>query len=137
MILPSFGYFDEYQIQPDVSWADLPAFEPDQSSAFIQSIIEAMNASSFQNGEITDISIMPLYTLDNGSTPINSGLRSIMRNLIGPYSPVVVQFQYTNGTNTAYLREILPDYEWMFDIGIFALVLYCTFRIGGAFLCRK
>lgn len=80
--------------------------------------------------------VMPLYTLDNGTTPISSGLRSVMSGIIGNYSPVIVQYQYTNGTNTQYLREILPDYEWMFNFGLFSLVLYCVFRLGGAVLCR-
>lgn len=140
-LFPSFAYFNEYSIDSDTSWADIPAVDYPSSDRFSEALAQAIlsigSSVSGDPGVISDVSIMPLYNLDNGSTNVNVGLRAVMRNLIGPYSPVVVQYQYTNGTNTQYLREILPDYEWMFNFGLFALVLYCVFRMGGAFLCRR
>lgn len=140
LVLPVFAIPDDYSIYDDTSWADIPAQEPPYGG-MIDAIIEALpNLSDGVPGDAMDYvgyEIMPLYTLDSGTTPVDSGLRSVMRDLIGPYSPVVVQYQYTNGTNTQYLREILPDYEWMFNFGLFALVLFCVFKMGGALLCRR
>lgn len=134
-IFPSFGYFDGYSINPDVDWADVPAYDPSYPFLFYPSVLYGSSELP-SDGEISDISIMPLYNLDSGNTPINTGLRSLMRSIIGNYSPVVVQYQYTNGSNTAYLREILPDYEWMFNFALFSLVVYCIFRMGGGLLWR-
>lgn len=139
LMIPSFAVPQDYSIWDDTSWADIPAIVPDSefdAPSQSQIVIQLPPSSFDEDYSFVDASIMPLYSLDNGTTPINSGLRSIVRTLIGNYSPVVVQYQYTNGSNTQYLREILPDYEWMFSCGIFALVLYCTFRMGGAFLSK-
>lgn len=124
---------DVYNFEDDTNWADIPALDP----PFVVSPQIDVNLGGLDGYELSSVDIMPLYSLDSGTTPINSGLRAIIRNLIGNYSPVVVQYQYTNGTNTQYLREILPDYEWMCSCAIFALVLYCTYRIVGCFLWRK
>lgn len=108
----------------------------DLTDAIYAALIQAN--PDFNDGQISNVEIMPLYTPDTGQTTIpTSSLRAVLVNLIGPYSPVVVQYQYTSGTNTQYLREILPDYVWMFSCAIFALVLYCTFRIGGCLLWRR
>lgn len=122
---PAFA-FDEYVIQSDTESSDVA----------IAAILEALHEAG-DGGYYHDFEIMPLYSLDNGTTSINTGLRSVLQGVIGNYSPVVVQYQYTNGTNTQYLREILPDYEWMISAAIFAMLVWCTFRLGGNLICRK
>lgn len=108
------------------------------SKAFYEAILQAEAQQIDEYSTISNIDIQPLYNLDNGSTPIPSGtLRSVLTSVIGPYSPVVVQYQYTNGSNVQYLREIMPDYQWMISAAIFALVLYCVFRLWGVVLCRR
>lgn len=116
-----------------------PSFSPsDLGAAVYKAILEAEAQQIDQYSTISDISISPLYNLDSSNTPIPAGtLRAVLTSVIGPYSPVVVQYQYTNGTNTAYLREILPDYQWMISAAIFALVLYCVFRLWGAIICKR
>lgn len=108
------------------------------SSAFYEAIILAKSEEINEFSAVSDISIQPLWTGDTGSTPIpSSSLRSVLSSVIGPYSPVVVQYQYTNGSNIQYLREILPDYEWMFNCALFAMIIWCVFRLWGAILCNK
>lgn len=110
----------------------------DLAEAVYRAIVQAESGTINDYSTISDIEIMPLYTLDSGNTTIPTGsLRSVLTQIIGPYSPVVVQYQYTNGSNTAYLREIMPDYAWMISAAIFALVLYCVFRLWGVILCRR
>lgn len=84
-----------------------------------------------------DSGISPLFDLDDGQTIESSGtLKSILVELIGPYNPVIVQYRYQTSTsgNYSYLREIQPDYVWWASAGLFALLIYCTFRLGGALL---
>lgn len=110
----------------------------DIGAAVYRALIEAEQQRIDEYSTISDLEIMPLYTPDQGNTTIPTGsLRYVLTQVIGPYSPVVVQYQYTSGSNTAYLREIMPDYVWMFSAAIFALVLYCVFRLWGAILCRR
>lgn len=122
-------------VVPDSS----PRYElSDVYDVFYSALIEAETQKIDEYSEISDISISPLYNLDNGSTVIPStSLRAVLTNIIGPYSPVVVQYQYTNGTNTQYLREIMPDYVWMFSAALFAMVLWCVFRLWGSILCNQ
>lgn len=110
----------------------------DLAEAVYRAMIEAEAQKIDEFAVISDIEISPLYTLDQGSTTIPAGsLRYVLNQVIGPYSPVVVQYQYTNGSNVAYLREIMPDYQWMISAAIFSLVLYCVFRLWGVVLCRR
>lgn len=110
----------------------------DLAEAVYRAMIEAEAQKIDEFAVISDIEISPLYTPDQGATSIPVGsLRYVLNQVIGPYSPVVVQYQYTNGSNVAYLREIMPDYQWMISAAIFALVLYCVFRLWGVILCRR
>lgn len=116
-----------------------PTYTPsDLAQAVYQAIAEIELQRVDEYAEITDLQIMPLYTVDNGQTNIPSNsLRAVLNNIIGPYSPVVVQYQYQSGSNVAYLREIMPDYQWMISAAIFSLVLYCVFRLWGVILCKR
>lgn len=70
-----------------------------------------------------------------GST---SGLKSVMLSLLGNYDVIVGEYSYTNNNGTVnYIREMQPDYVWLVSAGVFALVLYCVFRMGGVVLCKK
>lgn len=117
----------------------VPILSPeDISTAVYDAIIESRVNVIDEFTPISDVSIMPLYTGDTGTTVIPSGsFRAVLQLVLGPYSPVVVQYQYTNGTNTQYLREILPDYQWMISAAIFAMIIWCVFRLWGAILCKR
>lgn len=120
----------------------------DLVEALVQAL-SAIGAKSFEDGELdsvravsvplesADSGIMPFYDLDNGQTSEPSGtLKSILVNLIGPYNPVVVEYRYQNYNQStySYVREIQPDYVWCASVGLFALMVFCTFRLGGALL---
>lgn len=73
------------------------------------------------------------YSLNPISPNETNGLKSILLSLIGDYDAVVVEYAYQNSNGyTSYIREIQPDYVFLCSCGIFLVVLYCTFRIGGA-----
>lgn len=75
------------------------------------------------------------YSLNPITPSETTGLKSVLLSLIGDYDAVVVEYQYqsNNGYNN-YVREIQPDYVFLCSCGIFLVVIYCTFRIGGALL---
>lgn len=106
-------------------------------------------ASLQQTGELLDVraisvplydsdaGVAPAYDLDNGQTSEPSGtLKSILVKLIGPYNPVVVEYRYQNNNQStySYVREIQLDYVWCAAAALFALLIFCTFRLGGALL---
>lgn len=65
----------------------------------------------------------------------SSGLKAILLQLFGNYDPVVIEYAYTNTNGyVSYIREIEPDYAWMISAAIFAIVLYCFFRLLGGLL---
>lgn len=86
---------------------------------------------------VDDSGIAPAFVVDDGTTSEPSGtLKSILVKLIGPYNPVIVQYRYhtSSSGNYSYLREIQPDYVWCASAGLFALLVFCTFRLGGVLL---
>lgn len=65
----------------------------------------------------------------------SSGLKAILLSLFGNYDPVVIEYAYTNTNGyVSYVREIEPDYAWMISAAIFAIVLYCFFRLLGGLM---
>lgn len=114
----------------------------------IQALVEAVAGFVYQ-GELEEVSVIsvpmedsdfgvaPFFDLDDGQTSEPSGtLKSILVKLIGPYNPVIVQYRYQTNTSGSYsyLREIQPDYVWFASAGLFALMVFCTFRLGGVLL---
>lgn len=89
---------------------------------------------------LVDVEIMPL-SIDDGTSPLApaGSLKAIMGNLIGQYSPIVVQYRYqTSSSGTySYVREIQPDYAYVCCMALFGLMVFCLFRLGGAILCRR
>lgn len=84
------------------------------------------------DGSITDVQVMSLNPITAEDT---TGLKSVLLSLIGDYDAVVVEYEYESSNGyTNYLREVQPDYVWLCSVGLFAIVIYCIFRMGGALL---
>lgn len=85
-----------------------------------------------------EISVMAVQSTPNTPITNSTGLKGIMLSLLGPYDPPVTQFRYQSNTSTnyTYVNDIQPDYVWMCSAAVFAIVLYCVFRMGGAALCK-
>lgn len=87
-----------------------------------------------------DYSIAVIAVQSTPNTPVESanGLKGILIQLFGSYSPTITQLRYQSNTSTnyTYVNDISPDYPWLCAAGLFAVVLYCTFKLGGTFLCK-
>ena len=111
----------------DVPGGDVPALDPDDiaSDHFI-----IQSAGYDDTMSIDPFSLAPI-------TPGNtSGLKAVLLSILGNYDPIVAQYQYNSGSNYGYIREIQPDYVWLVSAGIFAILLYCTWRLLGGLICK-
>lgn len=72
--------------------------------------------------------------VDPGDT---SGLKAIILSMFGPYDPIVCEYAYTNTQGyVSYIREVQPDYVWIAAASIFALMLFCFFKLLGGLIKR-
>lgn len=72
------------------------------------------------------------YNVTSSNT---NGLKSVMLSLIGDYETVVTDYTYSTGSSyTQHSIEIEQDNVWICSFFMFALVVYCLFRLGGAFI---
>lgn len=87
-----------------------------------------------------DYSIQVLAVQTTPNTPVesSSGLKGVLLQLFGPYNPTITQLRYQSNTSTnyTYVNDISPDYPWIAAASIFAIVLYCTFKLGGTLFCK-
>lgn len=84
------------------------------------------------------IEVLAVQTTPNSPVTSASGLKGILIQLFGPYDPVVTQFRYQSNTSTnyTYVNDISPDYPWLASAAIFAIVLFCIFKLGGTLFCK-
>lgn len=80
-----------------------------------------------------------VYAINDPVTSSDAnGFKAVILDVLGDYDAIVVEYAYENTNGyTSYVREIQPDYPWLIGAAVFAIVLYCTFRLGAAILCKK
>lgn len=89
-----------------------------------------------QSAGYDDFMAIDPYSLAPVTPGNTSGLKAVLLSILGSYDPIVAQYQYNNGSNYGYIREIQPDYVWLVSAGIFAILLYCTWRLVGGMVCK-
>lgn len=75
-------------------------------------------------------------------TPSNtSGFHNVIITLLGNYEPITVDYTYQSGTNyqnTSHSITTAPDWSWICSAAIFAIIIFCLFRlIGGLFSWKR
>lgn len=91
--------------------------------------------SQILSGSLGDIVLFDPVSADDSSQALSDSLVA----LFGPYEPQMetVTEVLSDGSSVTYER-VIPDvagldYEWIASVGLFALILFCFFRIvGGA-----
>lgn len=124
---------------PDIS-VGAPSDSPEPSIFPIPEPSDYLPPDQFFDLYGDDYTIMPMAVQSTPNTPVTSstGFKGIMLQLMGPYDPTITQYRYQSNTSTnyTYVNDISPDYPWMISAAIFAIVLYCTFKLGGTLLCK-
>lgn len=67
-----------------------------------------------------------------------NGFKAVILQLLGDYETTVTDYTYQSGSSGYYSHSINieRDWSWICSCGIFAILLYCTFRtIGG--ICAR
>lgn len=148
LILPSYAVtFPE--TFPDITVGG-PSSSPDDSSSVVSLPPEIVPPSDSPSdylppdeffdrfGDDYSVSVIGVQTVPNTPITSSSGFKGIILSLMGPYDPTITQFRYQSNTSTnyTYVNDISPDFPWLVSAAIFAIVLYCTFKLGGTLFCK-
>lgn len=89
------------------------------------------NPSDWTYDEEFGVQVMVL-----GPITSSTGLKGIMLDIIGPYDGIVTQYRYmqNSSTNYTYVNDVQPDYPWLFSAGLFIVLIWSLFMIGGRLL---
>lgn len=88
----------------------------------------------------SDVQVLPerqvLLSVDVSKRSVKasqvSGFKSVLLGLFGDYDTIVTDYTYQSSSGyTTHSIDVSPDYVWICSAGIFALVLFCVFRIVG------
>lgn len=126
----------------DVPGGDVPALDPDDIASDPPSVggdgtyIVLPDDFIIQSPGYDDTMSIDPFSLAPITPGNTSGLKAVLLSILGNYDPIVAQYQYNSGSNYGYIREIQPDYVWLVSAGIFAILLYCTWRLLGGLVCR-
>ncbi len=78
------------------------------------------------------------YSLEPITPADTSGLKAVLLSVLGDYESIVTEYRYENYNGSyGYIREVQPDYVFLCSAAVFALLLWCVFRMAGGLLCRK
>lgn len=126
----------------DVPGGDVPALDPDDiasdppSAGGDGTYIVLPDDFIIQSAGYDDTMSIDPFSLAPITPGNTSGLKAVLLSILGNYDPIVAQYQYNSGSNYGYIREIQPDYVWLVSAGVFAILLYCTWRLLGGLICK-
>lgn len=128
LVLPSFAAEGEEQYQESYipySYQQVYVLPDD---AYIVRPVDSEPVES-------DVSV---YAMDPVTPSNSNGLKKILLDVLGDYSAIQIEFRYLNTNGTySYIREVQPDYVWLCSAALFAILIWCTFKLGGAILCKR
>lgn len=116
--------------------SDILSNEEDSTVTNLQKILldTLSNSDANINDSVSDSSVSAqVYSLRISPNDTN-GLKAILLSLMGDYEPIVTDYTYRQGSSSyeSHSIDIQPDFVWLSSFVIFALIIYCLFRLGGA-----
>lgn len=89
-------------------------------------------------GGINVLSGTSYYTPRSVTAQETSGLKSALLSVLGDYSPVIVEYQYTNSVDGSITveRTSQPDYAWIAAAVLLVVFIFCLFKLGVA-ICKR
>lgn len=109
--------------------------------------ISALENAISALGDSDSSSVSPYEGLQLMSTNVSTerisagdsnGFKAVLLGLLGDYETVITDYTYSN--TQGYIQhsiDVTPDYSWCCSCGVFALVIFCFFRLVGGFLCNR
>lgn len=78
------------------------------------------------------------YTPRTVTAQETSGLKAALLSVLGDYSPVIVEYQYTNSFDGSITieRTSQPDYAWIAAAVLVIVFIFCLFKLGVA-ICKR
>lgn len=153
-VFTSVGFCDDVVTDSAISdsslsFTDIPAGSNltvvvDNSS--LDSRLDSLSAlvasgSAVSSSVSSDLPEMRLMSVNVSSERVSSssanGFKKIVLNMIGDYETIITDYTYSNGSYTSHSIDITPDWSWILSCGVFALVLFCVFRLVGGILCSR
>lgn len=122
-----------------VAWADdeggeiiaPPVVVDNELSNSINELVTQIKATQ-ENSNIEIVPDNTTITQLRLSSNDTSGLHSILLSLIGDYNPIAKDYTYQSSNGyISHSIDIQPDYSWIASALIFAILLYCSFRLLG------
>lgn len=102
----------------------------------ILELIQAKQAipSGVIEGELVSVEKSMMRVSASDST----GFKAVVLGLIGDYETVITDYTYQSGSTGYYSHSINieRDWSWICSACIFALVIFCVFRVIGVLLKR-
>lgn len=124
---------DKYNenLSVEESTSSYNSFKQDNSNIIVQIEMpqETLEEPIIEEIEITSKSI---------SSSETNGFKAVMLDLIGDYDMITKEYTYTS--NNGYTSKQVTtesDYVWWFSCSIFALVLYCLFKMVGVIVLGR
>lgn len=67
-----------------------------------------------------------------------NGFKSVVLGIIGDYTTIVTDYTYSNTQGyTQHSIDVTPDWSWIVCCALFAIVVFCFFKLVGGFLCKR
>lgn len=110
----------------------------------ITQLIKPTENNSDEEDKITQVEIIDPVLVDFETTQLRispsdtSGFKAVLLSILGDYETTITDYTYQSGGSGYYSHSINieRDWTWICSCGVFALLLYCTFRtIGG--ICSR
>lgn len=113
-------------------------FAEGESTYFILPDTTPQDLFSSPSAEDPQLIGIETYSLEPITPADTSGLKAVLLSVLGDYESIVTEYRYENYNGSyGYIREVQPDYVFLCSAGVFALLLWCVFRMAGGFFCRK
>lgn len=143
-VLCSSCVFADDELPDDGESVQIDEFDSSSPATVVVDITQLLNQNTepvqVEDPEVIDVvSMQPelvnvTQSLQRVSAEDTTGLKSVLLSILGDYETVVTDYEYRNNNNTYYTHSISieRDWAWLCSCGIFAILLYCTFRTIGA-----
>lgn len=115
---------------------------PDNSSA-LQSLTDYITSRDSED-PVSSVVYEPLQlrsvNISNETISASdaNGFKAVILGLLGDYTTIITDYTYQNQQGyTQHSIDVTPDWSWVSSAAIFIVVVYCSMKMIGGFLCNR